>query len=107
MRYFVVDDEAIILRDTARILDKVVREELQDDEPQIYTYSSAIQALEEAKEKKPFLILLDIDMPGINGIEMAKELEKLSYESNLILVNGYPKYTLDAWNTSESSFMLK
>ena len=55
MRYFVVDDEAIILRDTARILDKVVREELQDDEPQIYTYSSAIQALEEAKEKKPFL----------------------------------------------------
>ena len=77
MIYFVVDDEAIILRDTARILDKAVREELQDDEPQIYTYSSAIQALEEAKEKNPFLILLDIDMPGISGIEMAKELEKM------------------------------
>ena len=85
MRYFVVDDEAIILRDTARILDKVVREELQDDEPQIYTYSSAIQALEEAKEKKPFLILLDIDMPGINGIEMAKEL---GYES--VVIFGHP-----------------
>ena len=107
MRYFVVDDEAIILRDTARILDKVVREELQDDEPQIYTYSSAIQALEEAKEKKPFLILLDIDMPGINGIEMAKELEKLSSGSNLIFVTGYPKYSLDAWDTSASSFLLK
>ena len=107
MIYFVVDDEAIILRDTARILDKVVREELQDVEPQIYTYGSALQALEEIKKKKPFLILLDIDMPGISGIEMAKELEYLSPGSNLIFVTGYPKYSLDAWTTSASSFLLK
>jgi len=43
-----------------------------------------LQALEKAKNLRPDLILLDIGLPQLNGIEVARRLSKISPESKII-----------------------
>lgn len=51
------------------------------------------RALELIKKNNPDLIILDIQLPGINGIEICKELRKLTEFKNkpIIAMTGYPE----------------
>ncbi len=51
----------------------------------VYTASSGMEALQKAKEIDPHLILLDIMMPGMDGIEVCKELRAIpEFEETII-----------------------
>ena len=52
-----------------------------------YAYDGG-QALDRAKEKKPDVILLDLDLPDMDGYEVAKRLKKGKYEGRLIALTG-------------------
>jgi DNA-binding NarL/FixJ family response regulator len=45
-----------------------------------------LQAVEKAQELNPDLILLDIGMPGLNGIEAARQILKIKPESKIIFL---------------------
>jgi CheY-like chemotaxis protein len=62
----VVDDQA----DTCRLMEKL----LQDEGYDVATATSGAEALEQVRCSKPALILLDIRMPGLSGIEVAHHL---------------------------------
>jgi len=47
------------------------------------------QALEVAKEKKIDISLIDIKMPGINGVETFKEMKKFSPDTYVIMMTAY------------------
>ena len=49
--------------------------------------SDGLEAVHKAAELKPDLILLDIGLPIINGIEAARQIRKLSPESKIIFVS--------------------
>ena len=53
----------------------------------------------------PDIVFLDIDMPGIDGLEVAKQTRHLSY--HLVFVTAHHKYALDAFNTYATDFLLK
>jgi len=63
------------------------------------------RALELIKKDNPDLIILDIQLPGINGIEICKELRKLSEFKNtpIIAMTGYPE-DFDESIVSEAGF---
>ena len=46
-----------------------------------------LEAVQKAAELQPNLILLDIGLPGVNGIEAARRIRKLSPESKIIFVS--------------------
>jgi DNA-binding NarL/FixJ family response regulator len=46
-----------------------------------------MQAVQKAEELKPDLILLDIGLPKLNGIEAARQIRKLSPQSKIIVVS--------------------
>ena len=46
-------------------------------------------AIEEVKKIKPDIILLDIRMPGINGIDAIKKIKQINPESRIIVVSAY------------------
>jgi DNA-binding NarL/FixJ family response regulator len=49
--------------------------------------SDGLEAVQKAAELKPDLILLDIGLPSLNGIQAARQIRKLSPESKIIFVS--------------------
>lgn len=56
------------------------------------------------KEHKPDLVFLDINMPGMNGFEMLKQLEDLP---RVIFVTAYDEYALKAFEVNALDYILK
>jgi DNA-binding NarL/FixJ family response regulator len=68
------------------------------------------RALVEAAQKlRPDLILMDISMPLLNGLEAARQLAKLVPESKLIMLTMHasPTYATEAFQAGASGYLLK
>ena len=49
--------------------------------------SNGLEAVQKAEELKPDLILLDVGLPGMNGIDAAREIRKLVPESKIVFLS--------------------
>ena len=82
IRILVVDDEKIIRDGSSRILAK--------EGYAVITAGSGEEALERY-DREPFdLILLDVKMPGIGGIETLRKLKEIDPGLTVLIVTGYP-----------------
>ncbi|QNN41175.1 MULTISPECIES: LytR/AlgR family response regulator transcription factor [Pedobacter] len=70
------------------------------------TFTSPVQALMEISiDDEIDLLFMDIDMPGINGLELAKNIrEKAKY---LIFTTAHPDYALQAFDVQSDQYLLK
>ena len=66
-----------------------------------------VKLLGTVEEYKPDIVWLDIEMPGMNGLEMAAEIKKRSPETNIVFVTGFPEYAVDAFGLHVSGYVLK
>jgi DNA-binding NarL/FixJ family response regulator len=55
--------------------------------------SDGLEAVQKAEELKPDLILLDIGLPNVNGIEAARRIRQLSPNSKIVFLSA--EYSLD------------
>ncbi len=101
MKIIMVDDERLILQ----MMRKNLAEVLPDCEPVLFEKSG--MALEYAKGNDVDIAFLDIDMPGINGIDLAKELKKINPLVNVIFCTAYSEYMQDAIDLHASGYILK
>ncbi|TFH65976.1 MAG: sigma-54-dependent Fis family transcriptional regulator [Candidatus Zixiibacteriota bacterium] len=65
----------------------ILREGLED-EFDILTASDGVEGIQVASKEKPPLILLDIRMPGMNGMEVLKKIKKSDLLSDVIMLSG-------------------
>jgi len=63
--------------------------DMLESEYVIHTATTSTQAEALFKEHKPDIVLLDISMPGKNGIELCRELKKSDQEFSVIFVSGH------------------
>ena len=70
-------------------------------------FSFAQDALDYARENPVEFALLDIEMPGINGVELAKELRKLYPEMIVVFVTGHKEYLSDFIDMKADYYVLK
>lgn len=70
------------------------------------TFTSPVEALREISvDDEVDLLFMDIDMPGINGIELAKNIrDKVKY---LIFTTAHPDYALQAFDVQSDQYLLK
>ena len=58
----------------------------------IYEASDNLEAFQRAEELQPDLILLDIGLPGLNGIEAGRQIRKVSPHSKILFVSQDSSY---------------
>jgi DNA-binding NtrC family response regulator len=80
---FVIDDDQAILDSFDAMLG--------DDYP-IYYETNGINATKFIMERKPELLFLDIQIPGMNGIEVLKWIKNNNVESNVFLITALPQH---------------
>ena len=72
------------------------------------TYVSAEQFLFESEDKPPYDVLIfDIQMKNINGMELAKTLRKRGCDSEIIFVTGVPDYAIEGYEVGAIRYILK
>jgi PAS domain S-box-containing protein len=71
--------------------------------------SDGLEALQKAKELQPELILLDIALPGLNGIEAARRISKLVPQSKILFLsqNASADLVQEALSTGASGYAVK
>jgi|SRR5208282_5324954 len=71
--------------------------------------SAGIEAVRKAEELQPNLILLDIGLPTLNGIEAARQIRKLSPESKIIFVSQESSADIvkEAFRVGASAYVVK
>jgi two-component system cell cycle sensor histidine kinase/response regulator CckA len=83
-RLLLVDDEPSILSVLERLLARLGYE--------VKTAGTAEKALEELDNWRPALVLSDLIMPGMSGLELARKLEEERPEIRVMLSTGYSQY---------------
>ncbi len=78
---FVIDDEEDII--------DILTEILEAQNFTVRSYTKAKDALSEVKKFKPQVILSDMKMPQMSGLEFLKELNKFEPDTPLIFISGY------------------
>jgi len=71
--------------------------------------SDGLEAVQKAAELKPDLILMDIGLPTLNGIEAARQIRKLVPESKIIFLSqeSSPEIIEEAMNLGASGYVIK
>lgn len=71
-------------------------------------YISADSFLFDYEEEKDFdILLLDVEMPGRSGIELAKEVRKENQAVQLIFITGFYEYFSDGFDVSALHYLIK
>ena len=100
MRIIIVDDE----KHARNTLEKLLTELTHDE---IVVFDRAINALNYALQNKVDIAFLDISMPEMNGVDLAKALKGTNRFVNVIFCTGYSEYMQQAINLHASGYLLK
>jgi len=97
-------------RDLARI--QALAEGFAQEHPEfplsIQAFPASLQLLEHLDAKGGFdLYLLDILMPGLQGMELAERIRARNETAELIFLSSSPEYALEAFNVEASGYLLK
>lgn len=101
MTIIAVDDERLPLKS----LEKIVLEKLPA--ACVKCFEIAADALKYAEKQQVDIAFLDINMPDINGLTLAKELKDIYGGTNIIFVTGYSDYMQSAFGLRASGYLLK
>lgn len=85
-KVLIVDDQPGIRR--------LLLEVFTDEGYEVNVATNGNEALEQAKEVKPAVILMDMKMPGMDGIDALKELKELGLAERVIMMTAYGELEL-------------
>lgn len=108
MLVYILDDSKTDLVRTGSFLKKYA-ESLGVDEMERIAFDSGDKLISYYKERKeePYLILLDIYMEGLNGIDTAKALREMGCQSRMIFITSSMEHMMDAFSVYADGYLKK
>ncbi|HFB65094.1 MAG TPA: response regulator transcription factor [Aeromonadales bacterium] len=101
MKIIVVDDEPLARARLIKLLQKIT------DCNVVAEAENGLMALEKITQYQPDIVLLDIEMPGIDGIETAAQLQQRDHPPAIIFTTAYDQHALDAFQSGGQAYLLK
>ncbi len=101
MRILIVDDEPL-----ARVRLRALLEEV-GGYPIVGEAANGREALAMIEQSDVEIVLLDIRMPGMNGLEVARHLTELETPPAIIFVTAYGEHALEAFDANAVDYLLK
>jgi two-component system response regulator AlgR len=101
MKLLIVDDELPARERLRRLI-----AEIEDCEV-VAEAGSGDEALAACSELRPDVVLLDVRMPGLSGIQVARHIDTLAEPPAVIFTTAYDQYAVDAFETEAVGYLLK
>ena len=101
MKILIVDDEAPARERLRQILSE------SEEHAVVGDAANGEQALSMAAEHQPVVVLLDIRMPGMDGIETAHHLNRMEHPPAIVFATAYDEYAIDAFEAQAIGYVLK
>ena len=101
IRTVVVDDEQLARNELCFQLQQL------DGVDIVGQASDGVQALRLIEDVRPDLVLLDVQMPGQTGFEVARELVARGVDSRVVFVTAFDQYAIEAFEVNAIDYLLK
>jgi two-component system response regulator AlgR len=101
LRVLIVDDEAPARERLRRLVDEI------DDFEVIGEAGNGEDALSRCAHEDPDIVLLDVRMPGMSGLEAARHLSALEEPPAVIFTTAYDEHALEAFEAQAIGYVLK
>ncbi len=94
----IVDDEPLAVRQLVAYTERTPGLQL------LNSFTDSIAAINAVKEQKPDLLFLDIQMPNINGMELARSLPA---QTRVVFTTAFKEYAFESYEVNALDFLLK
>lgn len=101
MKTIIVDDEKLARRELRRLLEAI------NDVEMVAEARNGIEAVALIAKMKPDLVFLDIEMPGLNGLQVAEKILLKRSPAHVIFVTAYDHYAIKAFEVNAVDYLLK
>ncbi|MBR4626443.1 MAG: response regulator transcription factor [Ruminococcus sp.] len=103
MKIAVCDDEKRFVRDFSAIVDRLYKSlDMNVDE-----YSDGAALLRNFSPGKYDIVFLDIEMPGLDGISLAKRLRAVSEDIYIVFLTGHVEYAIQGYEVNALRYLTK
>ena len=96
-----VDDSKIVLTGGLPVLETAL------PNAAVIGFTKPSQAIEYAKSNRVALAFLDIELGTASGLDLCRTLLDINPNTNVVFLTAYREYSIDAWSTGASGFMVK
>lgn len=103
IKVIVVDDHVIVREGLKALL------ELEEDIRVVYGAASAMECLDILNDHNPHIILMDLKMPGVGGIEATRLIKRSMPQIKVVLLTNYDDeaYVVEAIRAEADGYVLK
>ena len=101
MRTLIIDDEPLAIERLQILCAQIASIDL------VGTANDGDAALRMVEALRPELLLLDIAMPGLDGLGVARALEKLGVRPAIIFCTAYDNFAIEAFDVAAAGYLLK
>ena len=102
----ILDDEDIYMKRICKITEVCMRQMDIDCRTRVYTTGEDLLA-DFRKEEYFDLYLLDVELPGVNGLEVAKHIRRRYTEPVIIYISNHMNYAIRAFEVNTYSYIIK
>lgn len=104
-----------VLADDERLMREQMRARLAEAWPELQIVAEAkngLEAVQAVREQRPDIVFLDIRMPGLSGVDAARQIAQLELDDDALLpeivfVTAYDQYAVEAFEHGAADYVLK
>jgi len=101
IRTIIIDDEPSAIN----VLSLLLKKKFRDDVEVVATTNSPFEGKDLIEKHNPDLLFLDIEMPGMSGIDLVRNCANVNFR--LVFITAYDNYAVEAFELSALDYLLK